>query len=98
MINTESDKYKKAVEIFKKGFNCSQSVAGAWCEEMGLPFDTAVKIAAGFGGGMGRMREVCGAVTGAFMVLGTIFSTGAPDPQSKKKMYVIIQEFAERRK
>ena len=84
------------MELFRQGYNCSQAVVGAWTEEIGLPFDTAVKFSAGFGGGMGRLREVCGAVSGAFMVLGMKYSTGLPDPQSKKAMYEKIQAFAAR--
>lgn len=91
-----SEKGRRAVELFRQGYNCSQSVVGAWAEDIGLNFETAVKISAGFGGGMGRMREVCGAVTGAFMVLSMHFSTGRSDPESKKEMYVIIQDFAKR--
>ncbi len=86
----------RARELFMKGYNCSQAVVGAWADEIGLPFDTAVKVSAGFGGGMGRMREVCGAASGAFMVLGLKFSTGMSDPQSKKNMYEIIQAYAKR--
>ena len=97
MINIDNNKKaQRAMELFRMGYNCSQSVAGAWCDEMGFDLETAVKISAGFGGGMARMREVCGAVTGAFMVLGMIKSTGLPDPESKKNMYEIIQKYAAR--
>ncbi len=91
-----NEKARKAMELFRMGYNCSQSVAGAWCDEINLSMDTAVRISAGFGGGMGRMREVCGAVSGAFMILGMVFSTGNPDPESKKYMYEIIQAYAAR--
>lgn len=97
MININgSEKAGKAIALFRQGYNCSQAVVGAWADEINLPFDTAVKISSGFGGGMGRMREVCGAVTGAFMVLSLNFSTGESDPQSKKEMYEIIRRFADR--
>lgn len=97
MTDTEnSKKAVRAMELFRMGYNCSQSVAGAWCEDINMPFETAVTVSAGFGGGMGRMREVCGAVSGAFMVLGTVFSTGKPDPESKRAMYEIIQAYAAR--
>ena len=59
-----------ARKLFKKGYNCSQSVFAAFCDETGLDTETALKIASSFGGGMGRLREVCGAVTGMFMVVG----------------------------
>lgn len=95
MIDIENNKKaQRAMELFRTGYNCSQSVVGAWCEEAGFSLDTAVKVSAGFGGGMGRLREVCGAVTGAFMVLGMIHSTGLSDSGSKKAMYEIIQKYA----
>ena len=60
----------KARELFLAGYNCSQAVLGAFCEDLGLDFDTAMKLSSSFGGGMGRMRLVCGAVSGMFMVSG----------------------------
>jgi C_GCAxxG_C_C family probable redox protein len=57
-----------ARERFTNGYFCSQAVLSAFCDELGLDHDMTLKIASGFGGGMGRMGEVCGAVTGAFMV------------------------------
>jgi C_GCAxxG_C_C family probable redox protein len=64
-----SAKFKEAVERFKKGFNCSQLVFGTFNEQFGLDCDTAYKAATGFGSGM-RLGGTCGAVTGAFIVLG----------------------------
>lgn len=93
----KSPKAQAAMKLFKEGYNCSQSVIGAWCEELGLDFKTAVTISAGFGGGMGRLREVCGACSGAFMVLSLKYGGYAPkDMQRKKGMYEIIQKFAAR--
>jgi C_GCAxxG_C_C family probable redox protein len=90
-------KAELAREYFMKGYNCSQSVAAAWCDEVGLDLDTALKISCGFGGGMGRMREVCGACSGAFMILGMMYGTeDGKDAAGKKKMYEIIQRFAAR--
>ena len=54
----------KARTLFQKGYNCAQSVAGAFHEEMGVSLETAVRMASAFGGGMGGQRETCGAVTG----------------------------------
>jgi C_GCAxxG_C_C family probable redox protein len=93
---TNSPKAKKAEELFRMGYNCSQAVVGAWADDIGLTFETAVKISSGFGGGMGRMREVCGAVTGAFTVLGAKFSDGSANPQDKKNVYELVQKFAAR--
>ena len=91
------EKAEKAKGLFKKGYNCSQAVLGAWCEELEMDFDTAMKFSQSFGGGMGRLREVCGACTGAFMVLGLKFgTTDATDGQAKKELYEIVQKFAER--
>ena len=83
-----------AVELFHKGFNCAQSVAGAFCDELGLDFESAVKLVSGFGGGFGRMREVCGAVSGGVMVLSSVFGySDTSDPEAKKREYAIIQNF-----
>ena len=61
---------EQAVSCFKGGFNCSQAVLSTYAQDFGLDREAALKLAAGFGGGMGRMAGTCGAVTGAFMVLG----------------------------
>jgi len=62
-----------ATSSFAQGFNCAQSVLLSFCEELGLERETALRIACGFGAGMGRMEEVCGAVTGGIMVIGLKF-------------------------
>jgi C_GCAxxG_C_C family probable redox protein len=91
-----SIKIEKAVERFNNGFNCSQAVFGSYSEQFGLNFDRALKIATGFGGGM-RIGETCGAVTGAFMVLGLKYgNTTAQDRQAKEKTYEMIIEFTNR--
>lgn len=87
-----SEKSEKAKELFKSGCNCSQAVLGVFCEELGLDFETAMKIASSFGGGMGRMREVCGTVSGMFMAAGLAYST----PENKAEQYKIVQELADR--
>lgn len=88
-----SEKSERAKELFKSGYNCSQAVLGVFCEELGLDFNTAIKIASSFGGGMGRLREVCGTVTGMFMAAGLAYST--PD-NNKAEQYKIVQELARR--
>ncbi len=91
------DHSKKAVELFKSGYNCSQAVFGAFAEELGIDFDTAVKISSSFGGGMGRMREVCGALTGSFMALGMLEGGyDARDNKAKAEHYKNVQELAEK--
>ena len=87
-----SEKSEKAMELFKSGYNCSQSVLGVFCEELGLDFETAMKISSPFGGGMGRMREVCGTVSGMFMAAGLMF--GTTDSSSKAELYKRIQDLA----
>ena len=64
------DHAEKARELFLAGCNCAQSVVGAFAPEMGLTQEAAMRIASSFGGGMGGMRETCGAVTGMLMVAG----------------------------
>ena len=81
---------EKAEELFKSGYNCSQSVIGAFCDDLGLDFNTTMKLSEGFGGGMGATQGVCGAVSGMFMVLGTLYGyddakadDGVPHDQSR---------------
>ena len=74
-----SNKSLYAVQLFKEGYNCSQAVLGAYCTELGLDFETAVKLSSSFGGGMGRLREVCGAVSSMFMIAGLKY--GYCDPK-----------------
>lgn len=89
-------KAEKAKQLFKDGYNCSQAVLGAFCEDIGLDFETAVKLSSSFGGGMGRMREVCGAVSGMFMAAGLKCGYSSPeDRESKKEHYKLIQQMAE---
>ncbi|MBQ9375687.1 MAG: C_GCAxxG_C_C family protein [Ruminococcus sp.] len=79
------------------GYNCSQSVLGAWAEDIGIDINTAMTLSQSFGGGMGRLREVCGACSGAFMVLGVKYGTDNPkDSNAKKALYQKVQKFAER--
>jgi C_GCAxxG_C_C family probable redox protein len=77
-----------------EGFNCSQAVFSTYAQ--GIDQETALKIASGFGGGMGRMGETCGAVTGAMMVLGLRFGADQPDREAKERVYARIREFADR--
>ena len=88
-------KTDQAVSLFKKGYNCSQSVFSVFAEQFGIDRETALKIAGGFGGGMGRMGEVCGALTGAFMAIGLQFSEGSQETlDSKVRMYEKVRELA----
>lgn len=91
------DHGKKAKELFLQGYNCAQSVLLAFGDLTGLEEDTAAKLASSFGGGLGRLREVCGAVSGAAMVLGILEGYDDPnDTEAKKTHYHRIQEFTKR--
>ena len=64
------ERQELAEKLFKEGYNCSQAVVGAFADLLPSDYDTLMRRASPFGGGMGRLREVCGAVSGMFMVLG----------------------------
>jgi C_GCAxxG_C_C family probable redox protein len=86
-----------AISRFSEGSNCSQAILSAYGQQFGLDEQTAIRIATGFGSGMGQMAETCGAVTGAFMVLGLRYGGTSPgDQQAKEKTYDRVREFAER--
>lgn len=86
-------KSEKAVELFKKGLNCSQAVLVSFCEDYGLGSELALKIGCGFGGGV-RSGEICGAVSGAVMVIGLKYGNGSiADLESKGTCYAKTSEF-----
>lgn len=85
-----------ALETFGAGFNCSQAVLTAFAEDFGLNREMALRVAGGFGGGM-RLGETCGAVTGAFMVIGLKYGKTRPeDNAAREKTYALVKEFAVR--
>ena len=87
---------QRAMDLFNEGYNCSQSVFAAYCDDLDIDFETALKISSSFGGGMGRLREVCGAVTGMFMVAGMKYGYSDPkDDIAKAEHYKLIQSLAE---
>ena len=79
----ENERIEKAVALFKEGFNCSQSVVAAFADKYGFTHEQALKMSASFGGGIGRMRETCGAACGLFMLAG--LETGATSESKIKK-------------
>lgn len=88
-------KGEKAKALFLEGYNCAQAVFGAFADELGLDFDMATKLSSGFGGGMGRLREVCGAVSGMFMVFNMKYGYTSPtDKKGKMELYSHIQALA----
>ena len=82
-----------AYAYFLKGYNCSQSVVAAFAPQLGLSEEMALRMSAGFGAGIGRMREVCGAFCGVVTVLSLVYADPA-DPQDKSRMYALVQEAA----
>ena len=86
---------EKAAELFLQGYNCAQSVAVAFCDVTGREEKFTAKMVSSFGGGMGRLREVCGAVSGMFFVLGHLYGYDTPDDNQKKmQLYTRVQELA----
>ena len=84
-----------AVENFMGGYNCAQSVVVAFCDVTGMTPDYAARLSSSFGGGMGRMREVCGAVSGMLLVAGLLYGYETPgDDESKRAHYKLVQALA----
>ena len=85
----------KAAELFLSGYNCAQSVAVAFCDVTGLDEKTTARMMSAFGGGMGRLREVCGAVSGMFFVLSYLYGYDTPgDDTGKMRTYADVQALA----
>lgn len=85
-----------AVSLFKEGFNCSQSVVAAYADLYGFTREQALKMSASFGGGIGRMRQTCGAACGLFMLAG--LETGCTEGhnrEGKEANYILVQALAE---
>jgi len=86
-----------SVEIFNNGLNCAQSVLCSHCEEFGLSHDMAKRVSCGFGGGMGHIGEICGAVSGALMLIG--LKNGEiieSNNELKEKTYNMVKEFTDK--
>ena len=89
------DRAAKAAELFLKGYNCAQAVVVAYSDLTGMDETFSAKIASSFGGGMGRLREVCGAVSGMLMVAGILYGYDTcEDDEMKKAHYTLVQELA----
>jgi len=88
-------KVNEALACFDQGFNCAQSVASVYCEELGLDKKSALKASCGFGGGMGRLQETCGAVSGAILLIGLKYGKlTKEDEAAKEKTYATVREFS----
>jgi C_GCAxxG_C_C family probable redox protein len=91
-MKTKTD---QAIISFRTGLNCSQAVLAAFSDDLGIDENLSLNISCGFGGGMGRLQETCGAVTGSFMVLGIYNGKKYSDNTDKKEStYLMIQDFA----
>lgn len=91
------NKTEKATATFKEGFSCSQAVFSTFAKELGADESTVLKLSDAFGGGMGRMALTCGAVAGAFMVIGLKYGrTSAHDGEAKQKTANLVREFAQK--
>lgn len=98
MNNTEiQERVAKAQTLFKLGFNCSQAVFAACADLYGINDETlALRISASFGGGIGRMRQTCGAACGMFMLAGLENGSSTPgDAEGKKNNYAFVQKLAD---
>ena len=92
----QTSRVEQAVACFQEGFSCSQAVLVTFAPQLGLDRDLALKVSGAFGAGMGRMGETCGAVTGAFMVIGLLHGrTRAEDQETKEKAYALVAELAD---
>ena len=87
----------RALALFREGFSCSQAVLAAYAEGLGLPRDLALRAAQPFGGGIAKSGDWCGAVTGAFLVIGLKHGrVRAEDAAAKDRTYALVQEFIRR--
>ncbi|MEE4260276.1 MAG: C-GCAxxG-C-C family protein [Bacteroidales bacterium] len=92
----DMSKPQKAIKAFRKGYNCAQSVLSVYADELQFDKDLSMEIASGFGAGMGRIQETCGAVTGAFMVIGIYNSKKYTDQaRGREESIHMIQDFNE---
>lgn len=95
MENKNEERIQKAAELFKSGYNCSQSVVAAFADKYGFTQEQALRMSASFGGGIGRMRETCGAACGMFLLAGLeTGATEAADREGKAANYALVQELA----
>lgn len=89
------DRIEKSVGLFKSGYNCSQSVVAAFADKYGFTEEQALRMSASFGGGIGRMRQTCGAACGLFLLAGLEKgATDCKDRKGKAANYALVQELA----
>lgn len=96
-LSKNESRAEKAKQLFLSGYNCTQSITVAFCDILKLTPETAASLSAGFGGGFGRLREVCGAFSGITMVLSAVYNLQDPNDRQKKAMlYGAVQSAAEK--
>lgn len=96
-MNQKLSEKERAVSCFKEGFSCSQAILSTYGARFGLNREFAFRISTAFGGGMGRMGKTCGAITGAFMVIGLKYGKIKIDnDEAKEKTYELVREFVNR--
>jgi C_GCAxxG_C_C family probable redox protein len=84
-----------AIDKFKSGFNCAQAIVVTYASPYGISEETALRMSAGFGAGMGRLQDVCGALTGAIMIAGLQEGMTIPgDRAAKERTYALVQRIA----
>jgi C_GCAxxG_C_C family probable redox protein len=92
-----NDRVSSAINLFGGGFNCAQSVVSSFSTDIGLDIIDALRVSGMFGSGMGQMGNVCGAATGAFMVIGLKYSkTRAGEDPQKMEGYALVRKFTDR--
>jgi len=89
------DEFTKAQKLFLEGYNCAQSVFAANADRFGIDKDIALKVSMGLGGGVGRLREVCGAFSACAMLVGLMETSTKADKERKEAVYVFVQKLAE---
>lgn len=87
---------EKAEALYRANFNCAQAVLGAFCPVTGMREEEALRLASSFGGGMGNLKEVCGALTGAFMVAGLLRGFTEASGERKRDHNLVVQAIAEK--
>lgn len=85
---------ERAKELFLQGYNCSQAVLGAFVDVIGMDFETAMKLASSFGGGVARMRHICGTCSAMFMVVGLLRGYCVHEARAKSEHYAFVQQMA----
>ena len=91
------NKVESAVTLFSQGFNCAQAVLSPFAQKAGMNGETALRVAGGFGAGMARLQETCGALTGGYMALGLFQGQHIPgDKDAKEKCYKSVREFTKK--